>query len=69
MFDAVSVYIEAMKPNEKVPATVLAKQMAEQLTEFNMTGPQIYPLIKIVLDGYPGIEVKRGATGGVRKLP
>jgi hypothetical protein len=64
-FDKASSRIEALKPGEKVPATVLADEIAK---EHGMTGPQLYPVLKFLFDGYPGVEIRRGAHGGIIKL-
>ncbi len=58
--------IESLKPGEKVPATELAKELAE---EVGMTGPQLYPTLKFLFDNYPGVAVKKGAHGGIVRLP
>lgn len=59
--------IEALKPGEKIPATQLAEDLAK---EYGQTGPQVYPTLKILLDGYPGVKILRGAHGGIhRPLP
>jgi hypothetical protein len=34
-----------------------------------MTGPQLYPTLKFLIDGYPGVKVSRGAHGGIERLP
>ena len=54
--------IEALKPGEKIPATELAKRVA---ANHGMTGPQLYPTLKFMIDGYPNRIVKRGAHGGI----
>lgn len=59
--------IEAIKPGEKIPATQLADDLAK---ERGMTGPQLYPTLKFILTHYPGVEIRRGAHGGIfRPLP
>lgn len=62
IFEKASARIEAIKPGEKIPATKLAEDLAE---EMDMTGPQLYPTLKFVLDNYPGVWIKRGAQGGI----
>jgi hypothetical protein len=57
--------IDAIKPGEKIPATVLAEEIAK---EHGMTGPQLYPTLKFLLDGYPNVDIRRGAHGGIFKL-
>jgi hypothetical protein len=64
IFERASSRIESLKSGEKIPATVLAEELA---AEYNMTGPQLYPTIRFLLDGYPGVDVKRGAHGGIIK--
>jgi|GEM_PF-6562988 len=66
IFEKASTRIEALKPGEKVTATGLAKDLAE---EVGMTGPQLYPTLKFLIDGYPGVKVSRGAHGGIERLP
>ncbi len=62
IYEKAALRIEAIKPGEKIPATKLAEDLAEEL---DMTGPQLYPTLKILLDGYPGVWIKRGAQGGI----
>jgi len=62
IYEKAALRIEAIKPGEKIPATKLAEDLAEEL---DMTGPQLYPTLKIVLDDYPGVWIKRGAQGGI----
>ena len=57
--------IEAIKPGQKIPATQLANELA---VEQGTTGAALYPVLKILLVNYPGVEIKRGATGGIYKL-
>ena len=67
IFEKASNRIDALAPGEKIPATELANQLAEDL---NMTGPQLYPVLRFLFDGYPGILVKKGAHGGlIKPLP
>jgi hypothetical protein len=67
IFEKASDRIEALKPGEKVPATKLAEELAK---ECGTTGPSLYPVLKYLLDGYPGVEIKRGAMGGIyRPMP
>lgn len=67
LFLKAATRIEELKPGEKVPATQLAADLA---SERGMTGPQLYPTLLFLIKGYPGVEVKRGAHGGiVRPLP
>lgn len=66
IFEKAAARIDALAPGEKVPATTLAADLAKEL---GMTGPQLYPTLKILFDGYPGVDIKRGAHGGIMKLP
>jgi hypothetical protein len=67
LFNKVNDRIDALKPGEKIPATVLAADLAK---EMGMTGPQLYPTLKFLLnDDYPGVDIRRGAHGGIMKLP
>jgi hypothetical protein len=61
-FEEASEIIEALKPGEKVPATKLAAQIAEK---HGLTGPQLYPTLLFLTKDYPGMEVKKGAQGGI----
>lgn len=65
IFEKASQRIEDLKKDEKIPATKLAEELAK---EIDMTGPQLYPTLKFLFDGYPGVEIKRGAHGGIVKL-
>jgi hypothetical protein len=58
--------IEDLKPGEKVPATKLAAMVAER---HGLTGPQLYPTLKMMFDNFPEVKVSRGAHGGIEKLP
>lgn len=64
IFEKASTRIEALKPGEKIPATVLAEDIAK---ENGMTGPQLYPTLKFLFDGYPGVDIRKGAHGGIIK--
>lgn len=64
IFLKASEQIENLESGKKIPATVLASQLGKEIA---MTGPQLYPIIKFMLDGYPGVDVKRGAKGGIVK--
>ncbi len=67
LFLKAATRIEELKPGEKVPATQLAADLA---AERGMTGPQLYPTLLFLIKNYPGVEVKRGAHGGIcRPLP
>jgi hypothetical protein len=67
LLEEASDVIEALKPGEKIPATELAKVIAER---HGMTGPQLYPVLIMMFKDYPGVEIKRGAHGGIyRPLP
>lgn len=57
--------IDALQGDEKIPATKLAIEIAESR---GMSGPQLYPTLKFLFDGYPGVEVSKGAHGGIRKI-
>ena len=62
LLEEASDVIEALKPGEKIPATELAKLIAER---HGMTGPQLYPTLIFMIKGYPNRVVKRGAHGGI----
>lgn len=65
LLEKASARIEAIKPGEKIPATELADELA---SEIGMTGPQLYPTLKWLFEGYPGVDVRKGAHGGIYKL-
>jgi len=65
ILEKASARIEAIPPGQKIPATELASQLAK---EIGKTGPQFYPILKELLEGYPGIDVRAGAHGGIYKL-
>lgn len=56
--------IDALQGDDKIPATKLAEEIAKSR---GMTGPQLYPTLKFLFDDYPGVEISRGAHGGIRK--
>lgn len=56
--------IDALKGDDKVPATKLAEEIAKPL---NMSGPQLYPTLLFLFKGYPGVTITKGAHGGIRK--
>jgi hypothetical protein len=64
IFEAAVKHIDAIKPGEKLPATTLAEMVAE---EFGITGG-LYPTLKFLITDYPGVDVRRGARGGIYKL-
>lgn len=64
IFEKASARIEDLKKDEKIPATKLAEDLGK---EIGMTGPQLYPTLKFLLDGYPGVDIKKGAHGGIIK--
>ena len=66
-FVKASLRIEDIKPGEKIPATQLADSMAK---EQGKKGHQVYPVLKLLFKGYPGVEVRKGRDGGIsRPLP
>lgn len=67
LFLKAATRVEGLKAGEKVPATKLAEELAKELGK---TGPSIYPILVLLFKGYPGVEVKKGAMGGIyRPLP
>lgn len=66
IFELAREQIDALKPGEKIPATSLAEKLAKPL---GMTQAQLYPTLKFLFDGYPGVEIRKGAHGGIFKLP
>lgn len=65
ILEKASARIEAIPPGQKIPATTLADELAKEL---GMTGPQLYPTLKFLFTGYPGVDVRAGAHGGIYKL-
>jgi len=64
IFEKAMDRIDALKVGEKIPATKLADDLAK---EVGMTGPSLYPTLKFLLDGYPGVDIRKGAHGGIIK--
>ena len=64
IFEQASSRIEALQPGQKIPATTLAADLAK---EVGMTGPQLYPVLLFLFKGYPGVEIRKGAHGGIYK--
>lgn len=57
--------IDSLQTGEKIAATELAAQIA---AGHGMTGPQLYPVLKFLLNSdFPGVEIKAGAKGGIYK--
>ena len=65
IFQKASDRIEALKVGQKIPATVLAEEIAK---DYGITGPQLYPVLLYLIRGYPDVEIKKGAHGGIVKL-
>lgn len=65
IFEKASTKIEALKQGEKIPATKLAEELGQ---EIGMPGPALYPTLLFLFRDYPGIEIRRGAHGGLVKL-
>lgn len=64
IFVEAATRIDALKGEEKVPATKLAADIAEAR---GMTGPQLYPTLLFLFKEYPGVTISKGAHGGIRK--
>ena len=65
IFVKASDAIDVLKSGEKIPATKLAEDLAKDV---GLTGPGLYPTLKFLLEGFPGVEIRRGAHGGIYKL-
>lgn len=65
IFEKASAKIDALSSGQKLLATKLAEEIGK---EYNIPGPVLYPTLKLLLDNYPGVSVKRGAHGGIIKL-
>lgn len=65
IFQRASIRIESLRVGQKIPATVLAEEIAK---DYGKTGPQIYPILRYLLDNYPGVKITKGAKGGIQKL-
>jgi hypothetical protein len=66
MFESAALHIEALKPGAKrLPSTVLADQIAK---EHGMTRAQVYPVLLLLLEGYPNIARHNGRNGGIEKI-
>ena len=65
LLEKASDRIEAIEPGKKIPATELAQSLAE---EIGKTGPQLYPVLLWLFQGYPGVDIRKGAHGGIYKL-
>lgn len=57
--------IQSLKVGEKIPATTLSKLVAEK---HGMTGPSLYPVLKMMFANYPGVSISAGAQGGIKKI-
>jgi len=65
VFEKASTVIEGLKVGEKITATGLAAQLAE---EIGMKGPSLYPTLKWLYEGYPCFKITRGARGGIERV-
>jgi hypothetical protein len=65
IFENAAARIEQMRSGEKIAATKLANDVGNDV---GISGPTLYPTLKFLFEGYPGVEVKRGAKGGITKL-
>lgn len=66
IFLMTSERIESLKPGEKIPATKLAQEIADQV---DTTGPMLYPLLSAFLfKEYPDVKIMRGAHGGILRI-
>ena len=64
LFEKASDRIDAIPNGGKIPATKLAEEIGN---EVGITGATLYPVLKFLFEGYPGVEIKRGAKGGIVK--
>jgi len=62
IFEKASFKIEAIPVGDKICATKLADQIGK---EVGIPGPNLYPVIKLLFNNYPGVVVKRGKNGGI----
>lgn len=62
IFEKAREVIDALPRGQKIPATTLAENLGKDL---GMTGPQLYPILKVLLEDYPDRLIKRGAQGGI----
>ena len=62
IFEKASDRIEAINPGDKIPATKLAEDLAQ---EIGMKGAQLYPTLLFLFKDYPNRELRRGAHGGI----
>lgn len=60
-----SVYIENMEANKTKPATKLAGEIGDK---FSLSQQEAYSILVHFFKEYPGVEVRKGAHGGIRKL-
>lgn len=58
--------LEALKPGERIPSTVLADEIAK---EMGQKTTQLYPILLPMLNGYPRFIRRVGAKGGMERLP
>lgn len=65
LMEEASDLIQDLKVGEKIPATKLSEIIAQR---HGMTGPQLYPTIRFMFEGYPGVTISAGAHGGIKKV-
>lgn len=65
IFERASERLEKLKVGEKIPATKLAQELAE---EFGSTKEMLYPTLTFLIKDYPKFKIARGATGGITRV-
>jgi hypothetical protein len=65
IFKKAAIRIDALRLGERLPVTALAADLGK---EYDLTGAQLYPIISLLVNGYPGVTVLRGAKGGIAKV-
>lgn len=63
-FQEASTVIEALQGDDKVAATRLAETIA---LKHGTTKAAMYPVLKVLFDVYPNVDITAGAHGGIRK--
>jgi hypothetical protein len=62
---AIDKHVNAIPIGTRVPAGKLSEEIG---AEVDMTGPQVQPFMRLLLNGYEGFKVSRGAKGGIERL-
>jgi hypothetical protein len=65
IFNKTSDRLEQVKPGETLTVGKLSSDVG---AEVGLTRGQVYPILVMMLDNYPGFKRKKGSSGGMERL-